>query len=79
MTTTSEKQNDKDFVKEVETFTVYLPQSIILVKCEGEKVINRKRHGFLAVAYAFEKYVEAELKKSRYKINNLCTPVLKRV
>ena len=46
-------------------------------KREGEKVINLKRHGFLAVAYAFEKYVEAELKKSRYKINNLCTTCLK--
>ena len=34
---------------------------------KGEKVINLKRHGFLAVAYAFEKYVEAELKKSRYR------------
>ena len=29
-------------------------------KRDGEKVINFKRHGFLAVAYAFEKYVEAE-------------------
>ena len=45
-------------------------------KREREKVISLKRHGFLAVAYAFEKYVEAKLKKSRYKINNLCTTCL---
>ena len=46
-------------------------------KRDGEKVINLKRHGFLAVAYAFEKYPEAELNKSHYKINNLCTTCLK--
>ena len=45
-------------------------------KRDGEKVINFKRHGFFG-SHAIEKYVEAELNKSRYKINNLCTTCFK--
>ena len=53
------------------------PLHQVWAKRDGEKVINLKRHGFLAVAYAFEKFIEAELDKCRYKINNLCTTCLK--
>ena len=44
------------------------PLHQVWAKRDGEKVINLKRHGFLAVA---------ELDKCLYKINNLCTTCLK--
>lgn len=46
-------------------------------KREGEKVINLRSRGLMAAASALEKYVEDELDKSRFKINNLCTTCLK--
>ena len=47
-------------------------------KTDGDKIVNVKACGLMAVANALERYVEAELgKKGWHTINNLCTACLK--
>ena len=48
-----------------------------LCKREGEKVINLRNRGLIAEASAFEKFIQEELDKSRFQINNLCSTCLK--
>ena len=47
-------------------------------KTDGDKIVNVKARGLMAVANALERYVEAELgKKGWHTINNLCIACLK--
>ena len=47
-------------------------------KTDGDKIVNVKGRGLMAVANALERYVEAKLgKKGWHTINNLCTACLK--
>ena len=48
-------------------------------KREEEKEINLKRHGFLTVTYASERYIEVEFKKAAIRSTIFALPVLKRV